>query len=113
MNLEQAGTVQSDPNSLPYNLCGIDEVIQDVVVNSLQGAGVWSLLFEFVRLPGRFGQDPPLCHEHHMFPREFLLQFSHQSGLNLLERFQLRDWHKHHDGLLTTGTLDLLCSSNV
>ena len=78
---EQAGSVQLYPDPLAYNLCWVDEVIQDVVVDGLQGARPGSLLLQLVGLPGGLGQDGPLGNEHHMLATEFLLQLTDQPGI--------------------------------
>ncbi len=50
-----------------------------------------SLLLQLVGLSGRLGQDPPLGNEDDMLTGELLLQLADQSGLDFLERLQLRD----------------------
>ena len=39
MNLEESGSVELDPDTLANDLGGVDEVIEDRVVNGDQGAG--------------------------------------------------------------------------
>ena len=78
MTFEQTSSIQLDPDSFPDNLSGINEIIQNAVVDSLQGAGPGSLLLQLVGLPGGLGQDTPLGNEHHMLSTELLLKLSNQ-----------------------------------
>ena len=71
--LEEARSVQTDSDSLSDNLRRVDQVVQDGVVDSHQGAGPGSLLLQLVGFPGGLGQDPPLGNEDHMLATELLL----------------------------------------
>ena len=42
-----------------------------------------------------------------MLARELLLQLPHQPGLDLLEGLQLWHWDEDHDGLLSSGAVNL------
>ena len=83
VDLEQAGTIQTDPDSLANNLSWVDKVIQDVVVDSLQSSGSWSLLLQLVCLPCRLGKNSPLGNEDHMLAAELLLELSNQPKIKL------------------------------
>ena len=113
MNLEETSSVETETNPLADNLGGVDEVIEDSTVNGHQSAASWALLLLLVHFPSGLGQNPPLSDKDDMFTREFLLQFTDQAGLNLLEGLQLRHWHENNDRLLALADLDLLGSSNV
>merc|ERR1719410_944928 len=113
MNLEKAGSIEPNSDSLSNNLCRVDKVIQDGVVYSHQGAGSWSLLLQLVCLPGGLGKDSPLGNEHNVLAAELLLEFSHKPGLNLLECLLLRNRHEDDNSLLAPGTVDLLGGGDV
>ena len=49
----------------------------------------WPLLLKLVGLSCWLGQNPPLCDEDDVLAGELLLQFTDQTGLDLLERLQL------------------------
>ena len=72
-------------------------------VNCLPGP----LLLQLVGLPGWFGKNSPLGDEHDMLAGELLLQLPHQPGLDLLEGLQLWHWDEDHDGLLSSGAVNL------
>lgn len=130
--LEQAGSVEPNSDSLSNNLCRVDEVVQDGVVDSHQGAGSGSLLLQLVGLPGGLGKDSSLGNEDHVLATELLLKFSHKPtsskivsqiihldifisspGLNLLECLLLRNRHEDDNSLLATSTVDLLGGGDV
>ena len=48
-------------------------------------------MLQLVGLASRLWQDPPLGNEDDMLAGELLLQLADQSGLDFLERLQLRD----------------------
>lgn len=49
-----------------------------------------------------------LSNEHYMLATEFLLQLTNQPHLDLLERFQLRNWHKDNDCFSTPTYFNFL-----
>ena len=76
--LEEARSIQADSYPLPDNLGGVDQVVQDGVVDGHQSAGPGPLLLQLVGLPRGLGQDPPLGDEHYVLAAELLLELSHQ-----------------------------------
>merc|ERR1712080_516652 len=113
VDLEEACSVQADPDPLSNDLSRVDEIIQYSCMNCIQGVGPWTLLLQLVSLPGGFGQDPPLGNKDHMFSRELLLKLPHQPGLDLLEGLELRDGDEDHNSLLAAGALNLLGRGDV
>ena len=89
VDLEESGAVKTDPGALANDLGGVDQVIEDGVVNSNQGTGHGSLLLKLVGLSCWLGQDPSLGNEDDVLAGELLLQLANQTGLDLLERLQL------------------------
>jgi hypothetical protein len=100
MHLDQLGTVQLHANTLANNLSGKDEIVEDVVVDSGQCTATWALLFVWVGASATWlGQDLTLGAEHNMTAGEFLLQFTHQTGLDLLEGLLFGNWNVDNDSL--------------
>ena len=100
MHLNQLRTIQLHTNALANNFSWEDEIVQDVVIDSCQSAATWALLFVWVRTTTtRFGQNFTFSAEHDMLAREFLLQLTHKTGLNLLERLLFWNWDVDDDGL--------------
>ena len=81
--LEETGSIKTNSDSLSDNLSRVNQIVQDGVVDSHQGAAPGSLLLQLVGLPGGLGQDSPLGNEHHMLATELLLQLSDQSDNNI------------------------------
>lgn len=59
-----------------------------------------------------FGKDSSLSNEDNMFARKLLLEFTYETGLDLLERPELGHRHENDDGLLATN-VNLLGSVDV
>ena len=78
MTFEQSCSIQLDSDSLPNNLSREHQIVQDVVVDGLQGAGPGPLLLQLVGLPGGLGLDGSLGDEHNMLATKFLLQLTDQ-----------------------------------
>ena len=100
MYLDQLGTVQFHANALSNNLSGKDEIVKNVVVHCCQCTAARTLLFVGVWATATWlGQDFTLGAENNVTSGEFLLQFTHQTGLDLLEGFLFGDWNVNYDGL--------------
>lgn len=100
VHLNQLGSVQLHADTLANNLSGKDEIVEDVVVNSGQCTATWALLFVWVWATTTWlGQDLTLSAEDNVTSGEFLLQFTHQTSLNLLEGFLFWDWNVNDDSL--------------
>lgn len=100
VNFDQLGTVQFHTNALSNNLSWEDKIVEDCIVDSGQSAASWSLLFVGVGASTLWlGQNSAFGTEHDVTAREFLLQFAHQSGLNLLEGSLLWNWNVDNDSL--------------
>ena len=50
MNLEESGAVQPDPDALANDLGGVDQVVEDCVVNGNQGAGPGTKMFTLTKI---------------------------------------------------------------
>ena len=108
VDLEEPGAVEADAGPLANNLGGVDQIVQEGVVDRDQSAGARPLLLQLVLLPGGLGQDLTLGNEDNVLAGELLLQLADQPDLDLLEGLELRHWHEHNDGLLALADLDLL-----
>lgn len=102
MHLHQLAAVQLDADALANDLGRIDQILEDGVVDGGQRARTRTLLLQRVAgVARRLRQDLALANEHDMLAGEFLLQFAHQTDLDLLEGLLLRHRHVDDDGLRT------------
>lgn len=100
-------TTNQVSDSLTNDFSWENQVFQDLVVNSRQGSGSWSLL-SLSRLSGWLWQDSSFSQEDDVTVWELLFQFTGQLGLNLVVTSQRWDWDKDSQGLLTSSNVDLL-----
>ena len=100
-------TTNQVSDSLTNDFSWENQVFQDLVVNSRQGSGSWSLL-SLSRLSGWLWQDSSFSQEDDVTVWELLFQFTGQLGLNLVVTRQRWDWDKDSQGLHTSSNDDLL-----
>jgi hypothetical protein len=107
LHLDGLGTVDLDAGSLTNNLSGVDEVIQDLLVDSSQSArsGTGLLL---ARVASGLGHDATLSNEKDVAVRELLLELAGKSLLDLVEGLQLRNRDEDDDSLLATTEFNLI-----
>lgn len=100
VNLNQLGTIQFHTDALANNLSWEDEIVENCIVDSSQSTATWSLLFVGIWAAALWlGQDPTLGTEDNVTSREFLLQFTNQTDLDLLERSLLWNGNVDNDSL--------------
>lgn len=100
VHLNQLGSVQLHADALANNLSGKDEIVEDVVVHGSQSAAARTLLFVGVWATATWlGQDLTLSAEDDVTSGEFLLQFTDQASLDLLEGLLFWDWNVDDDRL--------------
>lgn len=105
MHLDQLGAIQFDADTLANDFSREDQIFQDSIVDSGQGAGTRTLLFQGISgLASGFRQNFTFTNNNDMFAREFLLQFTDQNDLDLLEGFLLRNRHVNDDSLQNKTT---------
>lgn len=103
MNLDQLGTIQLDANALANDFSWEDQIFQNVVVDSGQSAGTWTLLLQWISgLACGLGQDFTFANDDNVLAREFLLQFTNQNDLDFLESFLCWNWNINDDSLKKT-----------
>lgn len=107
LHLDGLGTVNLDAGSLTNNLSGVDEVIQNLLVDSSQSArsGTGLLL---TRVTSGLGHDATLSNEKNVAVRELLLELAGKSLLDLVEGLQLRNGDEDDDSLLATTEFNLI-----
>ena len=76
MNLEESGSIQTDPGPLSNDFSRVNEVVQDSVVDRDQGPGDGTLLLQLVGLAGGLLEDPALSDEDDVATGKLLLQFT-------------------------------------
>ena len=106
-NLLDLGATNQVSDSLANNLGRENQVFQDLVVDSSQGSGSWSLL-ELLGLSGWLWQDSSLSQENNVSVWELLLQLSGQSGLDLSVTSNRWNWDEDGQSLLTAGNIEFL-----
>lgn len=100
-------TTNQVSNSLTNNFSWENQVFQDLVVDSRQSSGSWSLL-SLSRLSGWLWQDSSFSQEDDVTVWELLFQFTGQLGLDLVVTSQRWDWNEDGQSLLTGSDIDLL-----
>lgn len=100
MHFNQLRTIQFHTNALAHNLSWEDEIVEDVVVDSGQGATAWTLLFVGIGATTTgLGQNFTFGAEDDVTAGELLLQFAHQTSLDLLEGLLFGNWNVNDDSL--------------
>jgi hypothetical protein len=106
IHFDQFAAIDIDSSTFANNLGGINQIFEQVLVDGSQSAGTWTLLLD-AGFTGGFSEDLSLGHNQDVAIRELLLQFTNQSGLDLVELFEQRDWDKDNDGFATVSDIDL------
>jgi hypothetical protein len=100
MHFDQLRTIQLNTDTFANNLSWEDEIVEDVVIHGGQCTATWALLFVGVWASALWlRQNFAFSTEDDMTSGEFLLQFTHQAGLDLLESLLLGDWNVNDDCL--------------
>jgi hypothetical protein len=100
-------TTNQVSDSLTNDLSWEDQILQDLVVDSSQSSGSWSLL----SLSGTttwLWQDSSLSQEDNVTISKLLLELTGQLGLNLVESSESWDWNKDSNSLLVTRDINLV-----
>lgn len=93
VNLNKLGTVQLDADTLSNDLGREHQIFQNGIVHRGEGSRTWSLLLQRVAGVTRWlRQDFTFTYEDNMLAREFLLQLTDQTNLDLLESPLLWHW---------------------
>lgn len=100
VHLNQLRAIQLDADALANDFSWEDQIFQDGIVDSGQSAGTWTLLLQWISsLTGGLGQNLTFANNNDMFTREFLLQFTNQNDLDLLENLLLGNGNIDDDSL--------------
>lgn len=105
-NLLDLVTTNEVSHSLTDNLGWEHKVLQDLVVDSGQSSGSWSLL-GLSRSTTWLGEDSSLGKEDNVTVSKLLLELTGELGLHLVESSEGWDWNKDGNGLLVTGDVNL------
>jgi hypothetical protein len=106
------GLVKSEANALSSNLSGVDDIVEDSIVNSSQGAASWALLLLDGVVASWLAEDASLSNDQHVLTAELLLELVHKSGLELAERRSKAVGDEDDDGR-AIANWDLLGAGNV
>lgn len=77
-HFQQLRTIDANTSALSDDVGGIDEVLEDLVMDISQSAAPWSLLFD-ARVTSGLGEGAPLGNKDDMAIWELLLQLSCQA----------------------------------
>lgn len=99
-------TTNQVSDSLTNDFSWENQIFQDLIVNSSQGSGSWSLL-SLSGFSRWLWQDSSFSQEDDMTVLELLFQFSGQLDLDLVVGSQRWDWNKDSQSFLTTSDFDL------
>lgn len=105
-DLESLGAINLLTESLANNFSGINEVVQDSIVNSGQSTASRTGLLVVGATSGD-RQDTTLSNKDNVTVRELLLELTSESSLNLVESIEARNRDKDDDSLLTTTEFNL------
>jgi len=112
VNFRVSFSISFHPNSLSNNFRGVDNIVQDSLLNRRQRprtrSGTGGLMVAVVRL----SKNGTLPNDQNMLSRKLLLKLSDKLLVDLLNRLQQLVWHVQDDGLSGTA-VDLLRSCDV
>lgn len=109
-DLESLAAVLLGADTLADDLDGVNEVVEDGVVDSGQGARARTLLLLVgagVDRALRAGQDAALSNKEDVAVGELLLELTGQALLDLVEALEERDGDEDDNGLLAVADLNL------
>jgi hypothetical protein len=113
VDLDNSLSINLHSGSLSNNLGGVNDVIQNSVLNGSQcarsGTGSGGLLVTAVR----FSQNSTLSNNQNMASRELLFQLTNKSLLNLIDVLQQFERNVQEDGLASLTAVNLLSCCDV
>lgn len=105
VNLDQLRAVELDADTLANNFSGEHQIIEDGIVHGGQGTAAWALLFVRIGTATAWlGHNLTFANEDYVLAGEFLFQFAHQAGLDLLERLLLGNRNVDDNSLKSQST---------
>lgn len=111
--LHSPSSVNLHPRPLTDNLRGIDNIVQDGLVDGSEGARTRARCLAF-RVSGvRLSENGPLGDNENMASRELLFEFPNKSGLDLVEGGEEFVRDVNDNGLASATAIDILGSSDV
>ena len=113
VNLEDTLSIDLASGPLSSDFSGVDNIVKDGLLNSSQSSGTGSKSLGFVRPGEGFSKDGTLGNNDNLASREFLLELTDKTLLNLVERFEKLVGNVKDDGLTSSSTVNLLCGGDV
>ncbi len=108
-----SGGIELNSDALAHNLGGVDQILQNGIMYSSQGAAHGPLLPLLSVLLANDGQNSPVGNEKHMLTTELLLKLAHKAGLDLVESLEETVGNEDEDGALAATKLDLAGTTDV
>jgi len=99
---------ETNAGSLADDLGGVDEVLEDGVVNGGECSRTGSLLSFRAVVSTGFREESPVCHDDDVFSRELLFELANETRVNTVEPLELEVRNEEDDGLLTAGNVHFL-----
>jgi hypothetical protein len=113
VDLDDASAVDLASRALAGDLGGVDDVLEDGVLNGREGARARAKSGRLLGTGVALSEDVPLSDDDDVTSGELLLELAHETGLDLLERLLELVRHVHDDGLATGAAVDLLRRGDV
>lgn len=111
-DLDDLGAIGLDAGALADDLSGVDNVLEGGVVHGSQGAGPGAHLL-LAGAAGGLGHDAALGDKEDVTVGELLLELTGQTGVDTLGLLEDRHGNEDHDGLATSGNVQLLGSGDL
>jgi len=111
-DLEDLAAVESDTGALSDDLCWVNKILKNGLVNSSQSTGVGALLLSNTVVATSLGEDAALANNNNVLG-ELLLKLANKASLDTVSVTEEAERNKDDDGLLTSANIDLLGRSEV
>jgi hypothetical protein len=98
---------------LSFDLGRVDNIVEDSILNSSQGAATRADSLGLVGTSKGLSKDGTLSNDKNLLSREFLLELTNKTSLDLLERLVELVGNVKDDCLTSSRAVYLLCSSDV
>lgn len=107
-NLQKLATVHSEHGALGDNLGRVHEVLKDGFVHVGKSAAARARARDLLSASVALSENVALSNDHNMSSAELLLKLLNETGLDFVDLFQFVEGDKDHDGLTSSGNLNLL-----
>lgn len=113
VHFKNTASVNLAPGALSGNFGGVNNVLQDGVLDGSEGAGTGAQSLGLLGTGVTLSEDVTLGNNDDVTSGELLLQLTHKTGLDLLEWLLELVGHINDDGLASSTAVNLLSGSDV